>query len=458
MMIIEQDDEPTMQQANFLQNFQLASTGISREQQINHFHHNNNNNNNNSSSVNNNAIREIPSTSDKKVKRVTRRTHVTLTLSKCPLIPFSSPAGQQLIKTANGQITNQVERWSRVERWCQAPPLNSDGSNRPKFLDKKIVTCVPITYRRSTASLRYYTFPQRQCIRSYRREQLRTLQKILLKENHCRPVDVRLRRLTDEDIEKMINDVKISYQERPHPIKIARRTRVIDFIDLCSSGESSEDEDDERDEQETEGEQIIGTDDGTCEDRRICPVNFVEFHVTEEMEADDNDDDDDDDGDDDVSEPNNAQSPDSNGTKENINYNAWNHIQITKGNQPIDLNSLRRSMNSNPQISAVPSHCDSNANQFGSDAIQNLLNNRQSISLIRNRPLQHQNQDNSNATRYLNVRMHESAEQLLFGKAAAAAAANNEITITRKPATVTTTASNTNPMQPSNFISIDLTL
>lgn len=409
VMIIEQEDEPTMQQASFLQNFQLTDAGTAREQQTSpkmsaqQYHSSTNNNNN--LSINNNAIKDIPSTADKKVKQVPRRSHMTLTLSKCPTIPFSSPAGQHLIKTTAGLITTDyhLERIERVERSCSAPILGYDGTNRPKFLDKKITTNVPVTYRKSSAPYRYYSFPRRQFSQKSRKEAIAMLQSILLKESHCRTVRVPLKRLTDADIEKLMNDVRSSCVDSP-PAKIARRTKVIDFIDLCTSDEEEEDD----------------------------AVELEEEVVVAETITD---------------EPNEARTPDSNGTKENINHNPWsNNVQITKGNKSIDLNSLRKSFNDRV---ASPNR-DSTGSQFGSDAIQNLLTTRRSISLIRNKPLQHQNQD-INSSRYLNVRVNDTGEHLLFGKRIA----NNEITITKKqPSNV----SATNTLPPNNFISIDLTL
>lgn len=414
-MIIEQEDEPTMQQAFFLQNFQLAGAGTSREQQTTQklTAPQNQNNNNNNLSINNNAIRDIPPAVDKKLKRVPRRTHVTISLSKCPTIPFSSPAGQHLIKTASGQITTDyhLERIERVERFCPAPILAYDGTNRPKFLDKKIMTNVPVTYRKSSAPYRYYNFPRRQFSTKSRQIALRALQSILLKEYHCKLLRVNLKRLSNADIEKLINNVKSS-GSYPPPAKVARRTKVIDYIDLCSSDESEDDEEEPEEDNEQEEDE---------DDREVETI---------------------------TDEPNEARTPDSNGTKENINHNAWNNnVQITKGNRSMDLNSLRKSFNN--QLTRSP-NCDSTSSQFGSDAIQNLLTNRQSISLIRNKPLQNQNQDNNSSSRYLNVRVNDSTEHLLFGKHVA----SNEITITKKPSSVPAT----NTVPPNSFISIDLTL
>lgn len=426
VMIIEQEDEPTMQQASFLQNFQLAGVGTPREQQLTQKMSAppNQNNNNNNISINNNAIRDIPSAIDKKLKRVPRRSHVTISLSKCPTIPFSSPAGQHLIKTASGQITTDyhLERIERVERFCPAPILGYDGTNRPKFLDKKIMTNVPVTYRKSSAPYRYYNFPRRQFSTKSRQKALKALQSILLKEYHCKLLRVNLKRLSNAEIEKLINNVKSSGNYPPPP-KVARRTNVIDYIDLCSSDEGEEEEEVENEvgEGEEEMEQEEYATEVDEDDREVETI---------------------------TNEPNEARTPDSNGTKENINHNAWNNnVQITKGNRSIDLNSLRKSFTN--QLAPSP-NCDSASSQFGSDAIQNLLTNRQSISLIRNKPLQNQNQDNNASNRYLNVRVNDSAEHLLFGKHSA----SNEITITKKPSTVPAT----NTMSPNSFISIDLTL
>lgn len=419
-----------MQQACFLQNFQLVGASTTREQKMSAESHHHNNNNNNLS-INNNAVRDIPSAADKKLKRVPRRTHMTLTLSKCPMIPFSSPAGRHLIKTANGQITTeyQLERIERVERSCVAPALAYDGSNRPKFLDKKIMTSVPITYRKSNAPNRYYCFPRRQLSQKSRQEAIKTLQSILLRETRCRPLRIPLKRLSEEDIEKLINDARAACKRMP-PAKLARRTNVIDIIDLCTSDEEPAIEDADEVEEVDEFDTVDEVDDLEGE-------GYEEYEEEDEYEEAETI----------TDEPNEARTPDSNGTKENINHNPWNNnVQITKGNKSLDLNALRKSINDR----VGPSSCDSNSSQFGSDAIQNLLTNRQSISLIKNRPLQHQNQEH-NSTRYLNVRVNDPVEHLLFGRNVP----NNEITITKKSSAVVPA---TNTMQTNNFISIDLTL
>lgn len=387
----EQELEPTMQKENFLLNFQLTAAGTSQEQQIGEKtstsqYHNNNNNN---FSINNNSVRDIPSVGDKAIKRVPRRSHVALTLSKCPTIPFSSPAGQHLIKTTNGQMRTDYhrERIERAERFCQAPIIDYDGTNRPKFLEKKLPANVPITFRKTNAPYRPYNVPRKQFTTKSREQAVKMHESILFKESGCRPLFISLIRLNDDDIAKILADLK-SRNEYPPSAKIARRTKEIDFIDLCTS-----------DEEEFDIDQI----------------------------------------DDEAS--NEATTPDSNGTKENIDHDTWSIVQITKGSKSIDLNSLRKTFVNTVSLS----NCDSTSSP---DTIQNLLTNRQSISLIRNKPLQHQNQEN-NVYRYQNGNVRASADSLLFGKSAA----SNEITITRRPSTVSST------VQPnSNFESIDLTL
>ena len=56
-------------------------------------------------------------------------------MTRCPTIPFSSPAGIAMAKKSKMMTEGtQQERLERIERHLAAPPLNS--SFRPKWLDR----------------------------------------------------------------------------------------------------------------------------------------------------------------------------------------------------------------------------------------------------------------------------------------------------------------------------------
>lgn len=228
-----------MQQTDFLHNFQLtkrdSDTDSTNLKTV-------------SGLLNNNHIdpnkvhpRELSmKTPDKKMKRMSRRAHATMTIARCPTIPISSPAGQRLLKSA---ITEDYlrERIERVERFCPAPNLGYDAVNRPKFLDKRIVTNAICTYRKSSEPYRCFTFPRRQFSIWRRNESIKILQSIWLKQNDCKSIQISLERLTNDDIERIKSETKAEQSSyRPPVTKLARRTHVVDVIDLCDSDEEND--------------------------------------------------------------------------------------------------------------------------------------------------------------------------------------------------------------------------
>lgn len=187
-----------------------------------------------------------------KLRRLPGRSRTVMSLAKCPTIPISSPAGQRLINAPKTCVNNQyvMERLDRCERFCTAPPLREDGSNRPKFMDKQrpltvLATLNPPALRRSNAYCHTYRFPRRQFSMKWRDRAFEVLHSILLKQTNCRPVCIQLKRLTTLDIESYQLNSRLDRLKRLGQITLTRapktaiKTNVIDFIDLCSSDEES---------------------------------------------------------------------------------------------------------------------------------------------------------------------------------------------------------------------------
>lgn len=225
------------QQATFLQNFQLGTSNIPNQAKMltphkrNHQH-----------------LKDDPMTPEMKMRRIPRRSRTVMILAKCPTIPISSPAGQRLMTASKTVMNNEyvMERLDRCERFCSAPPLRSDGSNRPKFMDKRLPIANTSSYRRSNGYCHLYRFPRRQYSLKWQERAFTVLHSILLKQSNCKPLKVQLKRLTTEDIESYQLNSRLDRLKRLGQItltkatKTAIKTNVIDFIDLCSSDEESD--------------------------------------------------------------------------------------------------------------------------------------------------------------------------------------------------------------------------
>ncbi|EDS30278.1 hypothetical protein CpipJ_CPIJ008128, partial [Culex quinquefasciatus] len=182
-----------------------------------------------------------------KLRRITRRTRGTITLSKCTSIPLSSPCGQFLLKSIKTIMSKdyQIERLERIERFCYAPPLVKDGvvvTNRPKWMLKnKMNANVTISHKRSLEdqkSCHSYKFPRRQLSKKCKRKNFKFFNKLLLKR--CKPCAIILERLTEREIEnRNINILNAAGSPAQAVLNIATSEEhvVIDCIDLCSSDE-----------------------------------------------------------------------------------------------------------------------------------------------------------------------------------------------------------------------------
>lgn len=156
-------------------------------------------------------------------------------------IPFSSPAGQQLIKVSNSYLTENYiqEKLERYERYCCAPPLSDDSSN--SWLKPVKYNRIPVTFRRPQDQIyRWYTFPRRQYYQSWYRQAFLNLNINELKL--CKPVTVKLKKLTSNDIEAVHSQnrckrmIKMGHEEKT----ILHNLNIVDVIDLCSDDDDKE--------------------------------------------------------------------------------------------------------------------------------------------------------------------------------------------------------------------------
>lgn len=235
---IESDPEDSSQlQSNFLELFQLTAATDPLDVQMdqkpstmpkrNGVHHSSHKKSSNKKSA---RQLDVPLQPDK-ARRHPRRANVAVMLSKCPQIPLSSPAGQCVIKTTKVSLADnyQRERIERYERFCAATVLATDGSNRPKFMDRPPSAYPASTFRPvhpKTKKMHTYKFPRRQFRRHLRDADVAKYQRILLQENKCRPLTVRAKQLTQEEIESLQANVKRQ--------KILPPQTIVDYIDLCS--------------------------------------------------------------------------------------------------------------------------------------------------------------------------------------------------------------------------------
>lgn len=178
---------------------------------------------------------DVPLQPDK-IRRQPRRANASVMLAKCPQIPISSPAGQRVVNITKVCLADnyQRERIDRYERFCAATVLASDGTNRPKFMDRSPPS-YPSTYRSPHPKQEYvhvYKHPRRQFRRHLRDADVAKYQRILLQQNKCKPLIVRTNKLTAADIEGLQAQVK-----RP---KISPPENVVAFIDLCSEPDEEE--------------------------------------------------------------------------------------------------------------------------------------------------------------------------------------------------------------------------
>lgn len=264
--ITKEPEDTTLQQSSFLQQFQLCKNSTSTPEDEKPFKPVTPHkrlvqamgmtgcSGGSSSSYNNNTIfsnkqssceKDLESKPNAKVRRGPRRAPGIMVLLKSQ-IPITSPAGQRLISQSNtvangGYIRERIERY---ERFCTAPPLAPDGSNRPKFMDKKPLAYTVSTFRNNTKHFHCYKFPRRQFSTKRRNNAVAQLERIQLQQTKCKPIQVTVQRLSTIEIENIKTQVKESQSKRRKlSHKMTKSGAQTDVIDLCSSDDDDGDAD-----------------------------------------------------------------------------------------------------------------------------------------------------------------------------------------------------------------------
>ncbi|XP_017858002.1 PREDICTED: uncharacterized protein LOC108610420 [Drosophila arizonae] len=191
----------------------------------------------------------VTMTSSRKRRISSRRNRAVPSLNRCSFIPISSPAGQKLLSSIKQTISMEYvfERQERLDRFCYTPLLVKSNSNHKIFEKKSCTNNIHVTFKKlQYFSSHIYTFPRRQFIQ--RRDLTQNflfLNSPLIKK--CRPISVRLKKLTDNSGEQFpINNTKLN-------IRLTRDTSlnsqwrispssevIVDTIDLCSSDEDDQ--------------------------------------------------------------------------------------------------------------------------------------------------------------------------------------------------------------------------
>lgn len=171
-----------------------------------------------------------------RIRRLPRRAHASTMLTKCPAIPFASPAGKKIREMATVKLaeTYERERVERYERFCMAAPLASDHTNRPKFMDQKSTIFSTTSHRSRLNHYRTFKFPRRQFRTHLRDEAVAKFQRILLRQTKCKPVTIRAKQLSKEEIETIQLDVKRK--------KFVEPVNIVATIDLCSNDSDASDD------------------------------------------------------------------------------------------------------------------------------------------------------------------------------------------------------------------------
>lgn len=188
-----------------------------------------------------------PFSPDKQLRRMPNRARAVLALSKCHTIPISSPCGQLLVKQTRSNQTEEYkqERIERVERFCAAPPANQElaynryinSINRLRGMNSSNVTFRKPTEPQEHNHCHIYKWPRRQLSDEQRRAHYKFLHSLLLKS--FRPLSVKVKRLSDTDIEMQKAKLRLAAQRSLIGLAKAK-SKVVEFIDLCSSDEETD--------------------------------------------------------------------------------------------------------------------------------------------------------------------------------------------------------------------------
>ncbi|KAJ6648312.1 hypothetical protein Bhyg_03540 [Pseudolycoriella hygida] len=218
-------DKQLIEQTSFLQNFSLMNPKLMLPNQM-------------KTPMKKSSIEQSTSGTN---RRKPRCSQIVLSSN----IPFSSPAGQQLIKLSKSCLSEgySLEKMGRYERYCSAPPLSDETSTNSWPIKPIKYTRVPVTYRRpQDQTYRWYKFPRRQLNhRSWYRQAFLNLNINELKL--CKPVTVKLKKMTSSDIEAFHSALrhKSMMENVGGPnVSFDDKSNIVDVIDLCSDDEDSQ--------------------------------------------------------------------------------------------------------------------------------------------------------------------------------------------------------------------------
>ncbi|XP_015593090.1 uncharacterized protein LOC107266772 [Cephus cinctus] len=155
--------------------------------------------------------------------RTSRRIRGSVNLTRCPTIPFSSPAGIFMVKKSKTMTeVTQQERLERIERHLCAPPLCA--GSRPRWLDKtNEYNRWIVTYKSNRDK------PNKNYVHEYKFNNLKEKPVLSIRSQllymACRSVCVLLTRLTDKDIVELKRDIsKYQCPSRKRPPRARPRS------------------------------------------------------------------------------------------------------------------------------------------------------------------------------------------------------------------------------------------
>lgn len=215
-------DEQSKEQATFLQNFSLVNPNLPLPNQM-------------KSPIK--KYIEQPSSGAK--RRMPRCSQIVLSSN----VPFSSPAGQQLLKLSKSHLARSyiLEKLERTERYCCAPPLT--GNNQNNWMKPIKYNRIPVTYRRpQEQTYRWYNFPRRQHRQHWHRQAFLNLN--INEMKMCKPVTVKVAKLSLKDIETFNSQNRCeevpTNDDGETSTTLNDQLPIVDVIDLCSDDDSDE--------------------------------------------------------------------------------------------------------------------------------------------------------------------------------------------------------------------------
>lgn len=174
--------------------------------------------------------------------RSSRRIRGAVNMTRCPTIPFSSPAGIAMAKKSKMMSEGiQQERLERIERHLTAPPLLS-SSSRPKWLDR--VTDGDrwnVTYKTNREKLGRDVYSHEYKFNNFRNKPVLNIRSQLLYVA-CQPIYVSMTSLNQEQIQELQHDPSkykspVRQVPRPRLRSLKRQQTAMSQFPFGHSGE-----------------------------------------------------------------------------------------------------------------------------------------------------------------------------------------------------------------------------